>query len=62
MSSPQTRRRTSRLSQSREAIAESAKRQVSDVGTVATEAVTSGAWAYPLLVSLSLLAVSPLLT
>jgi hypothetical protein len=45
-----TRQRQSRLSQGQEAITESAKRQVGTVTTVAQEAVTSGAWAYPLLV------------
>ena len=53
MSSPQTRRRSSRLSGPQEALTESAKRQLRDAGGVATEAVTSGAWAYPLLVSIS---------
>ena len=44
------RKRQTRLSQGGEAISESAKRQVSEVGNVASDAVTSGAWAYPLLV------------
>jgi hypothetical protein len=46
------RKRQNRLSQSGEALTESAKRQVAEVGHVASDAVTSGAWAYPLLVSL----------
>ncbi|KAK1922928.1 hypothetical protein DB88DRAFT_493169 [Papiliotrema laurentii] len=43
------RKRQNRLSQSGEALTESAKRQVAEVGHVASDAVTSGAWAYPLL-------------
>ena len=50
MSSPQTRKRTPQLDKQRDAFAESAKRQVMEVGTVAQDAVVSGAWAYPLLV------------
>jgi hypothetical protein len=51
MSAPQTRQRKSRLSEPREAVTESAKRQVSEVRDVATGAITSGAWAYPIMVS-----------
>ncbi|ORX41188.1 hypothetical protein BD324DRAFT_613564 [Kockovaella imperatae] len=45
----ETRRRSGRLEAQKDAFAESAKRQVSDAGGVASEAVTSGAWAYPIL-------------
>ena len=50
MASPQTRKRTSRLDDQRDAVVESAKRQVKEVGLVAQDAVFSGAWAYPILV------------
>ncbi|KAK4688815.1 hypothetical protein P7C73_g1312, partial [Tremellales sp. Uapishka_1] len=49
MSSPQTRRRSGRLSNVQEDVTESAMRQVKEVGAVAQDAVVSGAWAYPLL-------------
>jgi len=48
---PTTRKRQNRLSQQGEALTESAKRQVGEVGNIASDAVSSGAWAYPILVS-----------
>jgi len=45
-----TRKRQNRLSQGSNALTESAKRQVAEVSNVASDAVTSGAWAYPILV------------
>ncbi len=56
MSLPQTRQRSSRLDSHSDAVVESAKRQVKEVGTVAQDAVTSGAWAYPILVRPDVLA------
>ena len=50
MSSSQTRKRSSRLESQQEAIVDSAKRQLQEVGTTAQDAVTSGVWAYPVLV------------
>ena len=50
MSSPQTRKRKSRLDAPRDAIIDSAKRQLSEAGAVAADAITSGAWSYPVLV------------
>ncbi len=50
MTSPQTRKRSSVLDSQREAFIDSAKRQVGEVGTVAKDAMVSGAWAYPILV------------
>ena len=50
MSSSQTRKRSSQFETQQEAIVESVKRQVQEVGTVAQDAVTSGVWAYPVLV------------
>ncbi|WVQ84119.1 hypothetical protein IAT38_006264 [Cryptococcus sp. DSM 104549] len=49
MSSPQTRKRTQRLQSHGETITETAKRQVLEVGHIAQDGVTSGAWAYPIL-------------
>ncbi|CAD6579280.1 MAG: hypothetical protein TREMPRED_002441 [Tremellales sp. Tagirdzhanova-0007] len=49
MSSSQTRKRSSRLESQQEAIVDSAKRQLQEVGTTAQDAVTSGVWAYPVL-------------
>ncbi|WVF69993.1 hypothetical protein IAT40_004778 [Kwoniella sp. CBS 6097] len=48
MSSPQTRKRTSRLQATGDSISESAKRQVGEVRDTAQDAITSGAWGYPI--------------
>jgi hypothetical protein len=50
MSQPQTRKRTSQLSTTKDTVKESATRQIAQVGGIAQDAVISGAWAYPLYV------------
>lgn len=52
MSAPSTRKRTSALENQKDAFAESAKRQILEVGNVAQDAVFSAAWRYPILVRL----------
>ncbi|WWD22116.1 hypothetical protein CI109_106605 [Kwoniella shandongensis] len=49
MAASQTRQRTQKLQSTADTITESAKRQVKEVGDTAQDALTSGAWAYPLL-------------
>ena len=51
MSASQTRKRSNKAQDVGASIAESAKRQVGEVGSVASDAVVSGTWAYPLQVS-----------
>lgn len=53
-SSSQTRKRSQQLKLSGETVTESARRQVQEVGAIAQDGLSSGAWIYPLLVSLSL--------
>ncbi|WVR04485.1 hypothetical protein IAU60_001489 [Kwoniella sp. DSM 27419] len=48
MSTPQTRKRTSRLQQTGDNVADSAKRQVKEVTDTAQDAITSGAYVYPI--------------
>lgn len=54
MSASGTRKRSTNNNKAEEvaqSFSDSAKRQVGDVGNVAKDAVVSGTWAYPLLVS-----------
>jgi hypothetical protein len=52
MAASEVRQRTSGgLSSVQDNLAESAKRQVNEVTVAARDAVSSGTWAYPLLVS-----------
>lgn len=52
MSSSQTRKRSQRLKLTSETVTESARRQIQEVGAIAQDGLSSGAWIYPLLVSL----------
>lgn len=52
MSSSQTRKRSQRLKSTSETVTESARRQIQEVGAIAQDGLSSGAWIYPLLVSL----------
>lgn len=52
MSSSQTRKRSQRLKLPGGTATESARRQVQEVGAIAQDGLSSGAWIYPLLVSL----------
>ncbi|KIS02302.1 hypothetical protein L804_00563 [Cryptococcus deuterogattii 2001/935-1] len=49
MSSSQTRKRSQRLKLTSETVTESARRQVQEVGAIAQDGLSSGAWIYPLL-------------
>ncbi|KAE8538597.1 hypothetical protein D1P53_004959 [Cryptococcus gattii VGV] len=49
MSSSQTRKRSQGLKLTSETVAESVRRQVQEVGTIAQDGLSSGAWIYPLL-------------
>ncbi|UOH81068.1 hypothetical protein LQV05_003730 [Cryptococcus neoformans] len=48
-SSSQTRKRSQQLKLSGETVTESARRQVQEVGVIAQDGLSSGAWIYPLL-------------
>ncbi|KIR42613.1 hypothetical protein I307_00961 [Cryptococcus deuterogattii 99/473] len=49
MSSSQTRKRSQRLKLTSETVTESARRQIQEVGAIAQDGLSSGAWIYPLL-------------